>query len=197
MSSYLTTSIIRYRAKNVMPRERTEYIYRRKDEEEKEKRERDRGREKEREGTTVPHECTQSRRRRSVPTSIPRCCDRSYVRASRCYDPISIPPWSLGRSSLPLRAPLQIDWTIPHARRSSCTASSSASLRPHRDHKRGDRARKTSLMCLRSTRSLLVSPCGCRAPPPPTRVRFLLLLSSTASFISSFSSTVQPRDTLA
>lgn len=56
------------------------------------------------------------------------------------------------RSPPPRRAPLQIDRTIPHARRSSCTASSSASPRPYRGRKRGDGAREeTSWTCLRST----------------------------------------------
>lgn len=87
--------------------------------------------ERKREKTTVPHECTQSR---SVavrfPTSIPRCCGRPYVRASRCYDPISIPPWA--------PRPLAATPSVPLSKsteRSLTRAVRRAQppLRPHRD----------------------------------------------------------------
>jgi len=188
MSSYLTTSIIRYEANNVMLRERAEYV--------KEKKKRKR----ERENTTVP--CTSARKVGASPFGfyVDPSMLRSPVRASfAMLRSDKHPP--LGPSSAfrhPLRAPLQIDRTIPHARRSSCTASSSASSRPHRGRKRGERAREiSSTSSFHRTRSFLVSPCGRCAPPPPKRVRFLLLFSSAASFTSSFSSTAQPRDTLA
>lgn len=80
----------------------------------------------------MPHECTQSR---SVavrfPTSIPRCCGRPYVRASRCYDPISIPPWAP-------RRPLTATPSVPLSKsteRSLTRAVRRAQppLRPHRD----------------------------------------------------------------
>lgn len=79
----------------------------------------------------MPHECTQSR---SVavrfPTSIPRCCGRPYVRASRCYDPISIPPWA--------PRPLAATPSVPLSKsteRSLTRAVRRAQppLRPHRD----------------------------------------------------------------
>lgn len=113
--SYLTASIIRYEAKNVMPSEEKEQnIYRREDKEEEEEWKREKG------NNCAARVHAKSERRRSVPTSIPRCCGRSYVRASRCYDPISIPPWaprpfsatppcpSPNRLNDPSRAPLVV-----------------------------------------------------------------------------------------
>lgn len=86
-----------------------------------------------------------SERRRSVSYVDPSML-RSPVRASfAMLRSDKHPP--LGPSSAhrhPLRAPLQIDRTIPHARRSSCTASSSASPRPHRGRNRGEGASEIS-----------------------------------------------------
>lgn len=133
MSSYLTTSIIRYEANNAMSRE------------EKERKKGRRGRKKERENNCAARVHAKSERRRSVSYVDPSML-RSPVRASfAMLRSDKHPP--LGPSSAhrhPLRAPLQIDRTIPHARRSSCTASSSASPRPHRGRNRGEGASEIS-----------------------------------------------------
>lgn len=95
----------------------------------------------------MPHECTQSR---SVavrfPTSIPRCCGRPYVRASRCYDPISIPPWAPRRPltatpSVPLSKSTERSLTRAVRR---AQPPSSASPRPHRGRNRGEGASEIS-----------------------------------------------------
>lgn len=71
-----------------------------------------------------------SERRRSVPTSIPRCCGRLYVRASRCYDPIRHPPLdppsALRHPAVPLSKSTERSLTRA-ARRAQ------PPLRPHRD----------------------------------------------------------------
>lgn len=216
MSSYLTASMIRYDANNVMPsteRKSRISIYRRGEGDSKRK---EGKKERERKGTTVPHECTQSRSRRSVPRSDPSVL-RSPVRASLAmlrsdkHPPLD-PSTALRRPSVPLSKPTERSLTRAG---SSCTASSSASRRPHRA-RRGEARHNAAIVNAKiererengsSSSPLVFVPPHTIAPrltlrsplctpPPPTRVRFLLLLSSTASFISSFSSTAQPRDTL-
>lgn len=199
--SYLTASIIRYEAKNVMPSEEKERnIYRReKEEEEEEERKREKG-----------NNCAARVHAKSGASPFGSYVDpsvlRSPVRASfAMLRSDKHPP--LGPSSV-LRHP-----SVPLSKsteRSLTRAARRAQppLRPHRDltavvnaemERERERERETliDVSSFHHIRSLVVSPCGRRAPPPPTRVRFLLLLSSAASFTSSFSSTAQPRDTLA
>jgi hypothetical protein len=83
---HLTTDIIGFESNGAMPKWRNSQRGR--------EVERERERERDRSCRTSAREAEASPFGSCV---VPRCCGRPYVRASRCYDPISIPP------SVPLR----------------------------------------------------------------------------------------------